>query len=712
MVALTAPPPRPEETIPNLDEVEVAFRELLRQGASLDMPQVAAAQNALQKVLREHTRLLTYMETHSRPNADAASATADDDDDTEPACVYTFRVMYDGAITAVHDSVVAATQQRQRAAGSFSRAKASLEASSSSSLTEDVLQCMETLIESLGWALHRSIAFTGDAQSYFTPMQQKLSALSTHAMSASEPGRATRSLSSTSPATSNTAVAALAIVLPAWLRQANVALSTLSHFVSKTYPHGPWFAHRNRRAVVRSRRLRHPSDVGEAPFETLVRAASRVQDRDVEALSEAVLRVAQAHTQCLAAVRATSERPRDRPSLAKIFAPLNTSLNGLTATCEDVIRRREDDRPHAHAVLEAGNVFTWLATDLEPCVVIEEAFSSANTYINKITARGNVLLLQQENGCALGQQELARATVTWAAMLREALERMVLLVLYRYPRAVPWGESLESPMPRYISKPRPPSVPRDRGEAVPVWRRAQTAAEQVARRPTHPPSSTTSSTAAPAPPMPRTQDALVVGAMPPPNTVLKSAEPQPTDAQQSKPTPECTFDAVTQTWTVQHYHQPLVGPASGAKQEPVLVVLPEEKLDSSHLVRILDCFNTYVTIPVKVRGVAVERCQNSKLQLASSVGPVRISDTERQEVLIETSAPGVHAAKVNGLTIHLTEAYNTSIVTRMASNVNVTVTARMPDGDQEVRELALPEQYITTIKEADQLVTREVTYSG
>lgn len=362
-------------------------------------------------------------------------------------------------------------------------------------------------------------------------------------------------------------------------------------------------------------------------------------------------------------------------------------------------------------MLEAGNVFTWFAADSEPCVVIEEAFSSANTYVNKITARGNVQQ-EQQNGCALGQQELAKATVMWAAMLREALEWVALLVLYRYPRAVPWGESLESPMPRFISGPRPPSAPRDRGEAVPVWRRAQTAAEQVLRRQTHPSSSTTSSAAAPAPPTRRTQDALVVGAMPPPSTTSKSAEPQPADAQQSKPTPECTLDAVTQTWTVQHYHQPLVGPASGAKQEPVLVVLPEEKLDSSHLVRILDCFNTYMTIPVRVRGVAVERCRNSKLQLASSVGPVRISDTERQGVLIQTSALGVHAAKVNGLTIYLAEECNTPIVTRMASNVNVTVMARMPDGDQEVRELALPEQYITTIKEADQLVTREVTYSG
>lgn len=95
--------------------------------------------------------------------------------------------MHDRAITTVQDGVVAATQQRQREAGNFSRAKASLEASSSPSLAEGVLQCIGALIESLGWVLHRSIACGGDLQSYLTSMPQKLGGLSTHALSASEP---------------------------------------------------------------------------------------------------------------------------------------------------------------------------------------------------------------------------------------------------------------------------------------------------------------------------------------------------------------------------------------------------------------------------------------------------------------------------------------------------------------------------------------------
>ncbi|KAG5479428.1 hypothetical protein LSCM1_04690 [Leishmania martiniquensis] len=66
---------------------------------------------------------------------------------------------------------------------------------------------------------------------------------------------------------------------------------------------------------------------------------------------------------------------------------------------------------------------------------------------------------------------------------------------------------------------------------------------------------------------------------------------------------------------------------------------------------------------------------------------------------------------VRGLTIHLGEGRDTEIVTSMVSNVNVTITVIMADDAQEVRELALSEQCITTIKAADQLVTNEVTYS-
>ncbi|KAL0524849.1 LOW QUALITY PROTEIN: hypothetical protein Q4I28_003671 [Leishmania naiffi] len=131
------------------------------------------------------------------------------------------------------------------------------------------------------------------------------------------------------------------------------------------------------------------------------------------------------------------ERPMDRPSLANIFALLNTSLRELTNACEDAIDRREDDRLYPHAGLEAGDVFT-LTVDWEP-LAIQEAFDTANTYINTIADRENALLLQQGNGYVVEKPGLATTTVTWPVMLREALKRVVLLMLYCYPRAVPWG---------------------------------------------------------------------------------------------------------------------------------------------------------------------------------------------------------------------------------------------------------------------------------
>ncbi|KAL0505130.1 LOW QUALITY PROTEIN: hypothetical protein Q4I31_003731 [Leishmania lindenbergi] len=213
------------------------------------------------------------------------------------------------------------------------------------------------------------------------------------------------------------------------------------------------------------------------------------------------------------------ERPMDRPSLANIFAPLNTSLRELTNACEDATDRREDDRLYPHAGLEAGDVFT-LTVDWEP-LVIQEAFDTANTYINKIADRENALLLQQGNGYVVEKPGLATTTVTWPVMLREALKRVVLLVLYRYPRAVPWGgDSLESLMPRHTCKSHPPFTPRGLSVIAPVWRRAQVASQWNAPHQTHSPSSATLSIAAAGPHTASVRADASSHALPPPHNCL------------------------------------------------------------------------------------------------------------------------------------------------------------------------------------------------
>lgn len=669
-----------ERHVPNVYEVQSAFHQLLKYGDALHSSRLTAAQAQLQEMVREHTRTLLYMETHGVPDDTAGDAV--------PFSLVPLHAVYDGACTSIQDSIAGLMQAQQTPQQTELRTEC----------VRALLQCVEVLVQALGWVLQPASSTTRTAET-MTGLQQRLD--ETAAQAAEE---------CPSPSGDNHNDSDTTAAVSAWLDQAQASLSDLALFVTATYPSGAWFANRNRRATVRSRRLRHPSDIDDAPFTALLRAARSTEDDDVTLLSEVLRGVAQAHTQCLATVRVTETRPTDTAALAAIFAPLNAAINTLSTTCEDVISRREEDRPHAHAVLEAGNLFTWLTTKQEPCVVAEEAYGSANTYLNKITARGNVLLLQQETGFAVDRPDLTKATVTWASMLREVLQRVMLMVVYRYPRHVPWGEMVEAAMTRR-SAPRPPSEPR-RGsrEGEPVWRRggasAAAAAEgrtapRVHQQQEHQPAPPAS---LPPPPPPEPTAASAAAAP-------RVTSPSPSPAEGAAAPPSCTYDAVTQTWTVQSYHQPLISPTSGAEQEPVYVVLPEEEVHPSHLVRIHRCFNTYVTVPAKVKGVSVQHCQHTKLQLAGSHGPVRIADTEKQEMLIETSAPSVHATRVTGLVLHLAGSHAVDIVTKLTTDVNVNVMVEAADGEQEVRELALPAQYISTITGGDVLTTKEVTYS-
>jgi hypothetical protein len=702
-------PTSPHGEVPTIYDVQRSFQETITCGNTLQLPRFTAAQNHLSEVLREHTRLLQYMETHGRPAGEGT-----DGAELEPACLVAFHAVYDSAFQAIRDSIDGLShtqppqQQQHNAAADLNRLIC-------------LLKCVGLLTEALGWVL----------QCPASPTQHTANAMSALQHRFGEESAQVAAMTPSSSSRASSVPEAEAVVVN-WVRQAQTALSDLANYVSKTYPYGAWFGHRNRRAAVRSRRLRHPSDIGEGPFKSLVLASRSVEDDDITLLSAALLTVAQAHMTCLTAVRTTASRPTDPAALVELFMPLNNAMNELTATCEDVIGRREDDRPHAHAVLEAGNIFTWLTTQQEPCVVAEEAFGSANTYLSKITARGNVLLLQQESGFAVDRPDLTKAMVTWASMLREVLQRVMLMVVYRYPRHVPWGEMVETSMSR--SQPRLPSEPRSgsrEGQQQPVWRRAASASPNQSA-----PALPATSPPVPAPPMEQhhhqqQQQPQPASPPPPPSSVPPPPPPQtassaaasaaPAEAAKDaapailcdrNPSPSCVFDTVTSTWTVQHYHQPLVSAESGAEQEPVFVVLPEDDVQQSHFVRIQHCFNTYVTVPRKVKGVAVEHCQHTKLQLAGAIGPVRITDTEKQEMLIEQSAPSVHATRVTGLILHLAGSHETEIITKLATDVNVNVMVEMADGDTEVRELALPAQFISTIGAGDVLHTKEVTYSG
>ncbi|KPI89027.1 hypothetical protein ABL78_1840 [Leptomonas seymouri] len=678
-----------DHPVPNVEEVQASFHKLIRCGHKLHTASLTAAQEQLLQVVREHTQALLHMETHGRPTSVTADGVGD-----ESWRLVSFHAVYDNACKSIRDSIAGLRQLQHDPR------------ETNADQVTCLLRCVETLVQALGWVLQPASP-TPQTADIMSVLQHRLSELSAQATGGSFSDIASHSTRAGDTENNKSAAAD-------WLNQANAALCDLACFATKTYPHGAWFANRNRRAVVRSRRVRHPSDVGDAPFQALVLASHSTEDDDVTLLSEAMLSVAQAYTRCLAAVRSTEVRPTELEALAEIFAPLNSAINELSSTCEDVINRREDDRPHAHAVLEACNIFTWLTSRHEPCVVVEEAFGSANTYLTKVAARGNMLLLQQEMGLAVDRPDLTKAMLTWASMLREALQRVMLMVIYRYPQHVPWGEMIETTMPR--NPPPLPTEPRRgaHGGPQPVWRRS--AAASASRTPvapsaqgpeavphSHPVPPPASSLPPPPPPPPAAAEVNATAPFPAPTA--PNASPVATSMS-------VAFDSATSTWTVQHYRQPLLSAVSGEEQEPVYVVLPEEEVQWNHSVHILHCFNAYVTVPKKVKGVTVQHCQHTKLQLAGAIGPVRVSDSERQEMLIEASAPSVYAKRVTGLVLHLAGSHETEIITALTTDVNVNVVVKMADGDQEVRELALPAQFISTVGDGDALHTREVTYSG
>ncbi|KPA78246.1 hypothetical protein ABB37_06400 [Leptomonas pyrrhocoris] len=660
----------PKGPVPNVYEVQTGFQDLIKSGDKLQLAQLTAAQEHLSDVVREHTQTLLYMETHGHPDGEV-----DDGTEQAPWCVLSFRAVYDNACASVQGSIVALSAPQLGAREADTQ------------LTIHFLEAVDVLLQALGWVLEPASPTLNTADT-MSNLQHRLHEVSAEAI---------KSVSSDALTSDDNKERAGKV--DDWLTLAHVALFDLSSFASKTYPNGAWFANRNRRAAVRSRCTPYPTDIDETPFKALVLASRSVEDDDVTLLSEALLRGAQAHTQCLAAVRSTEERPTDPAALAQLFAPLNNAINDLSSTCEDVISRREDDRPHAHAVLEAGNIFTWLTTTQEPCVVVEEACGSANTYLGKIIARGKVLLLQQDMGAAADRPDLTKATVTWASMLRDVLQRVMLMVVYRYPRRVPWGEMMEASMAR--KKPQPPSEPRNGSREgsqhhhQPLWRRGASVAARGA-----PPAASSPPSSVPPPPSAAAEENTASAHAPPP-----AADPDATS-------PSCVFDADSKTWTVQYYHRPLISAGSGEEAEPLYIALPEAEVQPNHSVHLHHCFHAYVVVPQKVRGVTVEQCEHTRLQLAGVTGPVRLRESVKQGLLIQESAPSVYATRVRGLTIYLAGSHATEIITRLTTDVNVNVSVETAEGDQDTQELALPAQFITIIGDADTLRTKEVTYSG
>jgi len=132
--------------------------------------------------------------------------------------------------------------------------------------------------------------------------------------------------------------------------------------------------------------------------------------------------------------------------------------------------------------------------------------------------------------------------------------------------------------------------------------------------------------------------------------------------------------------------------------------------ETKHTVYIFGCTNTTVQIKGKVNAITVDGCKRTAVVFESAISGIEVVNCTSLEVQITGKVPSVAIDKTSGVQLYLSkETLEAEIVTSKSSEMNVLYPP--PNGDSDLIELPLPEQYKTLIK-GTKLVTECVQHSG
>lgn len=135
------------------------------------------------------------------------------------------------------------------------------------------------------------------------------------------------------------------------------------------------------------------------------------------------------------------------------------------------------------------------------------------------------------------------------------------------------------------------------------------------------------------------------------------------------------------------------------------LIISETELSQS--VAIFSCKNVTIQIKGKINGVSMSGCTKCNIIVDTCVSTVDISRSPSFALQVLGSIPTVTADLCDGGMIYLSkDSLNTEVWSAKCSNLNVSI----PD-DEDVKELAVPEQFKSVIKDG-QLVTTAVEFSG
>jgi adenylyl cyclase-associated protein len=114
-------------------------------------------------------------------------------------------------------------------------------------------------------------------------------------------------------------------------------------------------------------------------------------------------------------------------------------------------------------------------------------------------------------------------------------------------------------------------------------------------------------------------------------------------------------------------------------------------------VYIFKCSNSTVQIKGKVNSVAVDDCDKVAVVFDTVVASFELVNCRSVEVQVTGKVPSIAIDKTSGCQLYLSkDALDTEIVTSKSSEMNVLLPTSDPD--QDLVEIAIPEQYKTTVK--------------
>lgn len=153
--------------------------------------------------------------------------------------------------------------------------------------------------------------------------------------------------------------------------------------------------------------------------------------------------------------------------------------------------------------------------------------------------------------------------------------------------------------------------------------------------------------------------------------------------------PETTLSG--HKWSVQHH-------TSGT--------VTIEPTELKQIVYIFNCQNTTIQIKGKCNGVVLDTCKKSGVVLDTAMASIDVINSQSCQLQILQTTPTIVIDKTDGLQLYLSEeCLDIEILTAKSSQINILVPQKLPNGEEDFAEKAVPEQFKTTLKDGKLITT-------